>query len=218
LRRSIEIATQGRLAPIANEAAARSAIFTCWGRGQAAIDIHFGLPSARLANMSDDKKSSKQRQIEELIFIKIPQVTAGTLFLIAVAINIVNVIGRYIFSTPVFWAEETLSFMMIWVVFLVAGSITYRGAHLNMDLVYSILPAAWKHVVRIAVVIALIVCALFTAFQSLKIVTLHFHNHSMTAGTEIPLAIPASALLFGFSFIAVAAMVRLRSYLTGNFD
>jgi TRAP-type C4-dicarboxylate transport system permease small subunit len=168
--------------------------------------------------MYDDKKPSKQRQIEEFIFIKIPQVTAGALFLIAVVINIVNVIGRYVFSTPVFWAEETLSFLLIWVVFLVAGSITYRGAHLNMDLVYSILPAAWKRVVRIAVVIALIVCTLFTAFQSWKIVTLHFHNHSVTAGTEIPLVIPASALLFGFSFMAVAAMVRLRSYLTGKFD
>jgi TRAP-type C4-dicarboxylate transport system permease small subunit len=168
--------------------------------------------------MSDDKKPSKQRQIEELIFIKIPQMMAGALFLIAVVINIVNVIGRYVFSTPVFWAEETLSFMLIWVVFLVAGSITYRGAHLNMDLVYSTLPAAWKRVIRIVVVIALIVCTLFTAFQSWKIVTLHFHNQSVTAGTEIPLVIPASALLFGFSFMAVAAMVRLRSYLTGKFD
>src|SRR5471030_3229716 len=98
-----------------------------------------------------DKTPSKQRQIEELIFIKIPQVTAGVLFLIAVVINIVNVIGRYVFATPVFWAEETLSFMLIWVVFLVAGSITYRGAHLNMDLVYSILPVAWKRAVRIAI-------------------------------------------------------------------
>lgn len=143
---------------------------------------------------------------------------AGVLFLIAVVINIVNVIGRYIFAAPVFWAEETLSFMLIWIVFLVAGSITYRGAHLNMDLVYSILPAVWKRGIRIAIAIALIVCTLFTAFQSWKIVSLHFHNHSVTAGTEIPLVIPASALLFGFSFIAVAAIVRFRSYITGKFD
>ena len=85
--------------------------------------------------MSDDKQAFEtQRPIEELIFIKIPQVVAGVLFLVAVVINIVNVIGRYIFAAPVFWAEETLSFMLIWIVFLVAGSITYRGAHLNMDL------------------------------------------------------------------------------------
>jgi TRAP-type C4-dicarboxylate transport system permease small subunit len=168
--------------------------------------------------MSDDKKPSKQKQIEEFIFIKIPQATAGVLFLVAIVINIANVIGRYVFSTPIFWAEETLSFMLIWIVFLVAGSITYRGAHLNMDLVYSILPVAWKRVVRVVVVIALIICTLFTAFQSWKIVTLHFHNRSVTAGTEIPLVIPASALLFGFSFMALAAIVRLRSYLIGKFD
>jgi TRAP-type C4-dicarboxylate transport system permease small subunit len=87
-----------------------------------------------------------------------------------------------------------------------------------MDLVYSHLPAFWKRVVNIAIAIALIVCTLFTAFQSWKIVALHYHNHSVTAGTEIPLAIPASALLFGFSFMALAAIVRFRSYLTGKFD
>jgi len=168
--------------------------------------------------MSDDKKPAAPRPLEEIIFIKIPQVTAGVLFLVAVVINIVNVIGRYVFAAPVFWAEEALSFLLIWIVFLVAGSITYRGAHLNMDLVYSILPAAWKQAVRIAIAVALIVCTLFTAFQSWKIVALHFHNHSVTAGTEIPLVIPASALLFGFGFMAVAAIVRFRSYLSGMFD
>jgi C4-dicarboxylate transporter DctQ subunit len=171
-----------------------------------------------VASMPDDNKPATQRPIEELIFIKIPQVTAGVLFLVAVVINIVNVIGRYVFAAPVFWAEEALSFILIWIVFLVAGSITYRGAHLNMDLVYSMLPKAWKQVVRIAIVIALIVCTLFTAFQSWKIVALHLHNHSVTAGTEIPLVIPTSALLFGFSFMAVAAIVRFRSYLSGKFD
>ena len=60
------------------------------------------------------------------------------LFLVAVAINIINVIARYVFSDPIFWAEEVLIFIVIWTVFiLVAGSITYRGAHLNMDLIYS---------------------------------------------------------------------------------
>jgi len=90
--------------------------------------------------MSNDKVLSKPRRIEELIFVKIPHVTAGALFLIAAAINIVNVIGRYIFATPVFWAEEILIYIVIWTVFLVAGSITYRGAHLNMDLLYSNMP------------------------------------------------------------------------------
>jgi TRAP-type C4-dicarboxylate transport system permease small subunit len=168
--------------------------------------------------MSDDKMPSRQRQLEELIFIKIPHVVGGVLFLVAVAINIVNVIGRYIFSKPVFWAEEILIYLIIWTVFLVAGSITYRGAHLNMDLVYSSLPALWKRAVNIAISLSLIGCMIFVTAQSWKIVELYYRTHGVTAGTDIPLVIPHSALMFGFAFMALAAMVRFRSYITGKFD
>ena len=44
----------------------------------------------------------------------------GMIFLAAVLINIANVIGRYVFSYPIFWAEEVLVFMVIWAVFLSA--------------------------------------------------------------------------------------------------
>ena len=168
--------------------------------------------------MSDAKPPSRRRQIEEFIFIKIPHVLSGALFLVAVVLNFVNVIGRYVFGMPVFWAEEALTFTVIWIVFLVAGTITYRGAHLNMDLVYSRMPAGLQRVVRIAIALALIVCTIYTAIQSWTVVELHYMTGGVTAGTNIPLVIPHSALLFGFSFMALAAIVRLPSYISGKFD
>ncbi len=168
--------------------------------------------------MSDAKLLSRRRQIVEFIFVRIPHVLSGALFLIAVVLNIVNVIGRYVFGMPVFWAEEALTFTIIWIVFLVVGTITYRGAHLSMDLVYSRMPAPLQRAVRIAIALALIVCTVFTAIQSWKVVELHYMTHGVTAGTNIPLVIPHSALLFGFSFMAAAAIVRLPSYITGKFD
>ena len=168
--------------------------------------------------MSDAKPPSRRRQIEEFIFIKVPHVLSGALFLVAVVLNFVNVIGRYVFGMPVFWAEEALTFTVIWIVFLVVGTITYRGAHLNMDLVYSRMPAGLQRVVRIAIALALIVCTIYTAIQSWTVVELHYMTSGVTAGTNIPLVIPHSALLFGFSFMALAAIVRLPSYISGKFD
>jgi C4-dicarboxylate transporter, DctQ subunit len=168
--------------------------------------------------MSDDPKPLKAKQVEEFIFIKIPHVAAGILFFLAAAINVINVVARYVFSDPIFWAEEILIFLVIWAVFLVAGSITYRGGHLNMDLVYSGMSPFWKRIVNIAIALTLIVCTIYTAMQSWKVVMLHYRNHGVTAGTDIPLVIPHTALLFGFSFMAVAALLRIRSYITGKFD
>jgi C4-dicarboxylate transporter DctQ subunit len=168
--------------------------------------------------MTDDSKPSRSKQIEEFVFIKIPHVAGGTLFLIAAALNIVNVIARYVFSNPIFWAEEILIFIIIWGVFLVAGSITYRGGHLNMDLIYSKMTPRWKGAVNIAIAVTLIVCTVYTAMQSWKVVMLHYRNQGVTAGTDIPLVFPHMALLFGFSFMALAAMVRIRSYISGRFE
>lgn len=165
-----------------------------------------------------DSTPSKSKQIEELIFIKMPHVAGGILFLLAALLNIVNVIARYVFSNPIFWAEEILIFIIIWGVFLVTGSITYRGGHLNMDLIYSNMSPFWKRIVNIAIALTLIVCTVFTAMQSWKVVMLHYRNNGVTAGTDIPLVFPHIALLFGFSFMALAAMVRIRSYISGKFE
>ena len=128
--------------------------------------------------MSDDQVPSRQKQIEELIFIKIPHVASGVLFLIAAAINIVNMVARYVFAIPIFWAEEILIFIVIWAVFIVAGSITYRGAHLNMDLIYSAMSPLWKRIINVLIAITLIVCTIFAATQSWQVVALHYRNHS----------------------------------------
>lgn len=168
--------------------------------------------------MSDANPLSRRRQIEEFVFVRMPHVLSGILFLLAVVLNFVNVVGRYVFGMPIFWAEETLTFTIIWIVFLVVGTITYRGAHLNMDLLYSRMPPAVQRVVRIAIALALIVCTVYTALQSWTVVKLHYLTHGVTAGTNIPLVIPHSALLFGFAFMAAAAIVRLPSYISGKFD
>ncbi|HEY6024948.1 MAG TPA: TRAP transporter small permease [Pseudolabrys sp.] len=168
--------------------------------------------------MTGHQKQTKSKQIEEIIFIRVPHVIVGLLFFLAAAINVINVIARYVFSDPIFWAEEILIFIVIWAVFLVAGSITYRGGHLNMDLIYAGMSSFWKRIVNIAIALTLIACTVFTAMQSWKVVMLHYRNHGITAGTDIPLVIPHSALLFGFSFMAVAAVLRIRSYISGKFD
>src|SRR5690242_5055636 len=122
--------------------------------------------------MPDQSTLPKNKQIEELIFVKLPHIAAGVLFLLAVALNIINVVARYVFFNPIFWAEEILVFIIIWAVFLVAGSITYRGGHLNMDLLYSNMSPLWRRIINIAIALTLIVCTAFAATQSWKVVQL----------------------------------------------
>lgn len=164
------------------------------------------------------EQPTPRRRIEELIFIKIPYFAAGTLFLAAALINVVNIVARYFFGKPIFWAEEALIFIMIWAVFIVVISITYRGAHLSMDLVYSSFGPRAKVAVNIAITLTFLACVSFTALQSWRVLVVHYRNHGMTAGTDIPLVIPHAAVLVGFVGMGIAVLVRLRNYITGRFD
>jgi TRAP-type C4-dicarboxylate transport system permease small subunit len=168
--------------------------------------------------MPDEPTQSRRKRVEEFLFIKIPYIVSGILFLIAAAINIVNIVARYVFFKPIFWAEEILIFLMIWGVYVVVITITYRGAHLCMDLIYSTFKPPVKIAINIAVTVTLLACTIFTAVQSWQVVLLHFRNSAVTAGTDIPLVIPHTAVLLGFSLMALTVLVRLRAYITGQFD
>ncbi len=142
------------------------------------------------------------------------------LFLIAATINIVNVVARYVFFKPIFWAEEVLIFIVIWTVFIMAGSITYRGAHLCMDLIYNTLKPGLKIAINCLITVTFLACAIFTVMQSWKVLTLHYHHHSVTAATEIPLVIPHSRAavrvrLHGAGRACAAARLHHRQFRLG---
>ncbi len=154
----------------------------------------------------------------QFCFVRVPYLITGIIFLAAVTINIVNVVGRYVFGHALFWAEEVLVFMVVWAVFLSAISITFNGAHLSMDLFYAKLKSPWRQIVNVMIVASLLASTLFAAAQSYRVVSLYIQNGTVSTAAEIPLYIPHAALLVGFSLMALAVIVRLKDYLRGTFE
>lgn len=151
------------------------------------------------------------------LLFRLPQWIMAAVLLGGVAIIFANVVSRYFFGRAIFWAEEVLVFMSIWGVFLGLVSVTFNGEHLNMDLFSARLRGRWKTALNALVLLTLVVCCLFVAFQSWKIVSLFFQSGQVSIAASIPKAIPHAALLVGFSLSALAALVRFRSYLSGKF-
>jgi len=53
--------------------------------------------------------------------VTILRVLAGVLLVASVALNFVNVVGRYFFNTSIYWAEEVMLFLMVGCVFFGNG-------------------------------------------------------------------------------------------------
>lgn len=150
-------------------------------------------------------------------FVTLPTWILGALMLAEVAINFANVVGRYGFGRPIFWAEEILVFLTIWGVFIGLAAITYNGAHLNMDLFSARIGGRWKLALNALVAAALVACSVFVIVQSYQVVSLFAQAGQVSLAAGVPKAIPHAALLVGFALTVLAVIVRIRSYLTGKF-
>jgi TRAP-type C4-dicarboxylate transport system permease small subunit len=165
-----------------------------------------------------DASASPAQPASHFLFVRIPFVICGVIVLAAILINICNVVGRYVFNAPVPWAEEAMSYMIIWGVFIAAGAITYQGLHLRMDLLVMNLRGLGARLLGALTVLLIVVCSLFVMRQSLRILELYAMTGETSMGARIPLIYPHAALLVGFFLMAAAAIVRWRSYWTGRFD
>lgn len=140
-------------------------------------------------------------------------VALGIVMLAGVALNLANVIGRYAFGKPLFWAEEVLVGMVIWGVFFGAAVVSWRGDHLNMDLFYARLGRRSLLVVNALIAALMVGVCLFIAWQSWAIVRMFHETGAVSVGAQIPKVIPHAALMIGFLFSALAVLVRWRRWL-----
>jgi len=144
-----------------------------------------------------------------LVFHRIPLSLAALLLAAAVAINFANALGRYVFQSAIYWAEEAMIYMAIWSVFLAAIAIAYDRAHLAMDFFSARLSDRWKRAANAATTAATAAVCLFMAFQSFRLLGTLIRNGQNSIALEIPMSVPQSSLLFGFVMIALAVTARL---------
>src|SRR5512136_2191080 len=69
------------------------------------------------------------------------EVAAGTFLVLMSLAPFGNVVLRYVFNSPIQWAEEFSRYAFIWVVFMGAAVCTKRTRHIAIDSLVQVLPA-----------------------------------------------------------------------------
>ena len=138
----------------------------------------------------------------------IPRALIGSILLAAVIINAANIVGRYFFHAPLAWAEEILSFLIIWGVCIGACAVTYERRHLVMDLFSADFPRPLRLVVDLAIVVVTVAVSAFVCFHAWTIVALMARNGQVSITAQVPMTVPYAAFVAGFGLIAIAALVE----------
>jgi len=139
----------------------------------------------------------------------------AALILSSVVINFSNVVARYVFLSPLFWAEPIINYIMIWCVFLGGALVTLEDKHLNVDIASTAFPEPVKTIVRILGALCLLAVVALVVPQSWDATLLMIERDQRTAIGDLPLVIPHSGLLVGFSLMFLAGVVRLVILLRG---
>lgn len=139
-------------------------------------------------------------------------VVLGVLVVVAVCLNFANVVGRYVFGSAIFGADEVQTYMMVWMAFLGAVAVTWRDAHLRMDVLVTRLPRAARAALRLVELLLVLATAGVVVWQSWKFVLQMASMDRRSDAAEIPMAIPHGAVLVGFALIALIALVRLATF------
>jgi len=146
----------------------------------------------------------------------VPRAVIAVLILTSIAINFANVIGRYVFFSPIIWAEEAMIYIMVWCVFIGAILVSWDGRHLRMDLLAGVIPSPWRELVNGIAAIAFLAVAGLVVSQSWQAVLLFAELGQKSNTAEIPMVVPHSALLIGFAMMFLCVAVRFRAYVTGR--
>jgi TRAP-type C4-dicarboxylate transport system permease small subunit len=137
-------------------------------------------------------------------------------FIAAVALNFINVVGRYGFGRTILSADELQIFIMVFMTFLGAAVVAWRGQHLRMDVVVNALPASLRHLVRIFELAVIVILASFVLWNSTYYATQMFNFGRVSDMGRVPMWIPHGAVAAGFGLIAFVACLRLVQLLTGR--
>jgi len=135
------------------------------------------------------------------IFVKILEKAASFLFIAMCLMVITQVMLRYVFNRPIFWAEEFTLSVFTWVAFIGSALALRKTRHARITLVIDKFPEFIRQKVEIGghVLVALICILLF--IQSIK-----FNGLAHTI--RLPaLGVPESFVSFGITFAVVLMFI-----------
>jgi TRAP-type C4-dicarboxylate transport system permease small subunit len=141
--------------------------------------------------------------------LMVTRTVSGICLLASVAINFVNIIGRYFFSVSIPWAEEIMLFLMVGCVFFGSCQVAWANRQIRMDILVNMMPAPIrKGLELLSDLVFIAVAGTLAVFAWPVIMDLAaFDERSQAA--NFPLVLPQALIPIGLSVMAVLVAVRL---------
>lgn len=120
--------------------------------------------------------------------------------ILLLAINsVANAVGRYFFSSSIYFSEELNSMIMIAVTFFGLGYVTRQGRHIRMSAVYDILGKRAQKIMMIIICSITCVIMFLLAYYSYGYVLKTFHRGRVFPSLSVPVYLVYISIVIGFA-------------------
>jgi TRAP-type C4-dicarboxylate transport system permease small subunit len=127
----------------------------------------------------------------------------------SVVINFINIIGRYVFSVSIPWAEEIMLFLMVGCVFTGCCAVAWQGRYIRMDVMISMLPRKLHDFFNLLSELVLIAAAIAVTDFAYPVITQLAAFDERSEAADFPLVIPQAMVPIGYTLMAVLVAIRL---------
>lgn len=145
----------------------------------------------------------------EALVVRLIGLLLGLGLIAMVAVNVANAAGRYTGLFALVGADEALVYGMIWIVMLGAILAARHRDHLSINLLPAGLSGRPAMVLQIALDAATVAASAFIAVQSYDFIERIARLKQTSMGLGVPMVIPHSAILVGFTGIAAVTAVLM---------
>ncbi len=133
----------------------------------------------------------------------------GSIMLFASLLLFTNVVMRYVFLEPIFWAEELARYLMVWLIFLGAGEVAGAEGHISVNIITRFLgPRGNKVLSRLVKLLCAIFCVVL-AYYSWRHTMRVRSAHQVTAALDFPMWWAYLSIPVGSGLMAVQYASRL---------
>ena len=111
---------------------------------------------------------------------KIAVFIAAFLTFAAVILIIADIVKRSVFGEAILWADEQIMYMLIWIVFLPAGHVTYHGKNVKLGILLNYLPKRIKMATVMYIKIVTLIFCTFVTIYGIKYFDVGLHRFSLS--------------------------------------
>lgn len=126
---------------------------------------------------------------------------AALLLIAVVAMNVAQIIFRYVFVDPLSWSEETMRYATVWMVLLAGSSALFRGEHMEISIFDKVRSAPVRNAIRLLVLACIALFCVLLMWEGFRAAIQNIEQSS--PAVEIPMVIPYLAIPVGATLMLI---------------